>query len=108
MNKSKIARITVGFVAFGVTLNWLRSNIRSVPGLKNVDSTVITAIVIILGIVASAFIGWLVSMKYSSSGGSKAASDTGAEEEITDLDDLLVEAEARLGEAQLQKDAKLS
>jgi len=109
MNKSKIALITVSFVAFGIGLNWLRTNIRSIPGLKNLDSTVISGIVIIIGIVAAAIIGWLVSSKFSSSGGSKGgAAETAQEQEITDLDDLLAEAEARLGEAQLQKDAKLS
>ncbi len=103
MNKSKIAIITVAIVVLGTGLTWLSSNIHEIPGLKNLATPVVEAMIVILGLMAAGVTGWIVSRKFTT--GSAPAKTTGDGEpaEITDLDELLTEAEARLREAQLEK-----
>jgi len=108
MNKSKIAIITVAIVAFGIILNIIRSNVTSIPFLKGVDSSIIQGVIIVIGIIAAAVIGFLVQAKFSVGSKQESKSSTAeAPAEITDLGDLLHEAESRLGDADSKKDAKL-
>jgi len=109
MKKSRIVVITVAVVTFGVAFAFLRSNIRLIPGLKDANPVVLQSLVIILGIVAAAILSWLTSKKFGSEGGPGGASAAATkEEESQDLDDLIEQAEARLSESQLGKDAKLA
>ncbi|HUB32261.1 MAG TPA: type VI secretion protein IcmF/TssM N-terminal domain-containing protein, partial [Bryobacteraceae bacterium] len=109
MNKSKIAAITVGIVALGAGLSWLSANVHSIPGLKNVGTPVLDGIIVVLGLIAAAVTGWLVSGKFRAETAPAKSAGEGEElAEITDLDDLLAEAEARLHDAQLEKGAGLA
>ena len=108
MNKSKIVIITVVIVTFTVFLGWLRSNVRLIPGLKNADPTVVQGIVLLLGIVAAAVVTWILTQKSSKKSKSEDGGGTAeAPVEVTDLDELISEAEARLAVAQQEKDTKL-
>ncbi len=109
MNKSKIAIITVAIVALGVGLSWLSSNIHDIPGLKNLATPLVITITIILGLLAAGVTGWLVSRKFTAEAAPARTTGEGGEPaEITDLNELLTEAEARLREAQLEKGAGLA
>lgn len=107
MNKSKIAVVTVAAVSVAVALGSLAGNMRGIPGLQNASPAVLAVVRIILGIVAAGAIAWLVKQKLTSEAG-KSAPEGAEPAEITDLQDLLAEAEARLREAQLEKGAGLA
>jgi type VI secretion system protein ImpL len=106
MNKKSYIIIGTILVSFTVFVGWLGSNIRKVPGLSHADPFVVQAVVLVLGIVAAAIATWIMSKKDKKSGSDSGAAAE-APEEVTDLDELLAEAEARLAEAQQQKDSKL-
>ncbi len=108
MSKSKIVIITVAAVTFGVIVAFLRQNIRIIPGMKDASPIVITTLVILIGIVASALMGWLTSKKYSVGKDGVSAPPPAGAAESQDFDDLIDQAESRLAEAESDKDTKLS
>ncbi len=109
MNRKNYVIIGSIVAAFGVATVWLSSNTKKIPGLQNADPFVVQALVLIIGIIAAAITTWIMVK-----GEKKPAGDAGggagaaeAEAEVTDIDELLGEAEARLAVAQQEKDSKL-
>ena len=102
MDKNKIIIGTVAVLGFTVFFGWLRSNVRSIPGLHNANPVVVQFIVLLVAAIGFAVIGWVTYKQQSSS--SKPAE---ALEGSQDIDDLIYEAETRLSEAQNDKDSKI-
>ena len=107
MNKKSYVVLATVVVTFGLVLGWLRSNVRSVPGLRNADPTIVQGIVLFLGIVVAAVMAWVMSRAEKKSGSQASGAAAEAPAEVTDLDELIAEAEARLSVAQQEKDCKL-
>jgi type VI secretion system protein ImpL len=106
MNKKSYLIIGSILVSFTLFVGWLGNNIRKVPGMTHVDPLVAQILISILGIVAAAIVAFIMSRRDKKSG-SEGGAAAEAPEEVTDLDELLAEAEARLAVAQQQKDSKL-
>lgn len=108
MNKKSYLIIGSILVSFTIFVSWLGNNIRKVPGFSHVDPLAVQIVVSIIGIMAAAVVTWIASKrdgKKSGAGGGAAPAE--AAEEVTDLAELLAEAEARLSVAQQEKDSKL-
>lgn len=107
MNKKNYIIIGSILVSFTVFVAWLGMNIRKIPGLSHADPFVIQAIVMVIGLISAAVVTMIMSKKKSGGdeGGGGGAQAEAAE--VTDMDDLLAEAEARLAVAQQEKDTKL-
>jgi len=109
MNRKNYVVIASIVAAFGVATVWLSSNTKKIPGLQNADPFVVQALVLIIGILAAAVTTWIMikgqKKPAGDAGGGAAAAE--AEAEVTDIDELLGEAEARLAVAQQEKDSKL-
>jgi type VI secretion system protein ImpL len=105
MEKNKIIIASVAVVSFGVIFSWLRSNVRSIPGLHNANPVVVQIIALLLGLVGLAVLGWLFMLRQPTAKPAEAAE---AGEGSQNLDDLIYEAETRLSEAQNDKDSKIS
>jgi type VI secretion system protein ImpL len=109
MNKKNYVIIASIVATFGVATMWLGANLKKVPGFKNADPFVVQVIVMVVGILAAAITTWIMTK----GSGKKPGADAGgggaaeAEAEVTDMDELLAEAEARLAVAQQEKDSKL-
>ena len=103
MNKKNYIIIGSALAAFTILVAFLGQNIRKVPGLSHVDPLVVQAIAMIIGVIGAAVFAWISRKRKDGAGGAEAE----APEEVTDLDELLAEAEARLAVAQQQKDSKL-
>src|ERR1035441_3787230 len=102
--------IVIGSIlaSFTILVAWLGNNIRKVPGFSHVDPLVVQIVVSLIGIIAAATAAWIRSRslsKKAGAGGGGAAAEVA--EEVTDLNELLGEAEARLAVAQQEKDSKL-
>src|ERR1017187_831856 len=108
MSKSKIATIAITVVAVTVFFAWLRSNITRVPGLSHIDPTVLTGMIMLLGIVGSAVLTWVLVQKNAPDKATSAAAAEAEAEEPTDVDSLLQDAGARLAESDIEKGAKLN
>lgn len=106
MNKKSYIIIGSILVTFTVAVSWLGTNIHKVPGLSHADPFVVQAVVMVIGILAAAIATWIMSKKDKKSGGDEGGTAE-APAEVTDLDELLAEAEARLSVAQQEKDSKL-
>ncbi|MDE3164176.1 MAG: hypothetical protein KGN36_00065 [Acidobacteriota bacterium] len=105
MNK-KSTVYSVAIVVFGVVFSLLQNVLATIPPFNKLSPAVLQGVVLLLGVAFGAFVGWLINKKLATVDGKK---EGGAAEgaELTDLDDLMYEAEARLSEAELEKDAKL-
>lgn len=107
MNKKSYIVIGSILATTTVAVAWLTQNISKVPFLKNADPFLVQAIVLVIGIVAAAVSAWIMTRgdkKPAAGAGGAAQAEA---EEVTDLDELLGEAEARLAVAQQEKDSKL-
>src|ERR1035438_256608 len=104
MNKKSYLILASILVTFTVFVGWLGSNVHKIPGLSHADPFVVQALVMVIGIFAAAIATWIMS-KQSSKPAAGQAGGEAAVEEVTDLDELLSEAEARLAVAQQQKDS---
>jgi type VI secretion system protein ImpL len=107
MSKKNYVIIGSILATAGVAMAWLSSNTNKIPGLKNADPFVLQAVVLVIGIIAAAVMAWVGTRgekKEEGAGGGGAAAE---ETEVTDMDELLAEAEARLAVAQQEKDSKL-
>jgi type VI secretion system protein ImpL len=107
VSKSKAIIITVAVVTFGVIVAFLRQNLKSVPGLHDANPMVISTLMILIGILASAVAAWLTSKKFSSDKDGGSPADAG-KLESQDFDDLIEQAQDRLAEAEAEKDTKLN
>jgi type VI secretion system protein ImpL len=103
--------VVVGSIvaAFSTAVVWLSSNTQKIPGLAHADPFVIQAIVLIIGIIAAAVTTWIMvkgekKPAADAGGGGAAAAEA---EEVTDIGELLAEAETRPAVAQQEKDSKL-
>ncbi len=80
-------------------------------GLQNADPFVVQVIVGVVGILAAAVMTWMMTKSAATRNPAarlpEAAALREAEEEVTDMDELLAEAEARLAVAQQEKDSKI-
>jgi type VI secretion system protein ImpL len=92
-------------VVFGVIFSLLQTVLATIPPFNKLNPTVLQGVALLLGVAAGAFVGWLVNKKFATVDGPRGGAEEGAE--LTNIDDLLYEAEARLGDAELEKDAKL-
>lgn len=94
-----------------VAVAWLGSNAQKIPGLKHADPFVLQAVTLVIGVVAAAVMAWVMSKNTEKSGAESGGGGGGgaaqAEAEVTDMDELLGEAEARLAAAQQQRDSKI-
>jgi type VI secretion system protein ImpL len=109
MNQKQYVIIGSILATFGVAVAWLSANTSKVPFLKNADPFVVQAIVLVIGIIAAAVAVWIMSKGNKKAKGAVGGA-VGVEaevEEVTDIDELLDEAEARLAVAQQEKDSKL-
>jgi type VI secretion system protein ImpL len=107
MNKKSYIIVGSILVSFTLFVSWLGNNIRKVPGMSHVDPLAAQIAISIIGIVAAAIVTWIMSRKDKKSGSEGGGAQAEAPEEVTDLDELLGEAEARLAVAQQEKDSKL-
>lgn len=111
MNKKNLLYIGIVVAVFGTVFAFVRTNIQRIPGLKNADPFVIQGIILLLGIVATAVITWFTTRgdkKAAQAGGGGGGAAAAEEEEVTDLDELLHEAESRLALTQHEKEGKMS
>jgi type VI secretion system protein ImpL len=108
MSKKNLVIIGSAVAIFTLVFAFVRSNLDKIPFLKHADPFVVQAIVAVLGVIAAAVITWMMTR----GGDKKPAGGGGAEAEaaaeVTDLDELIAEAEARLAVGQQGKDFKLS
>lgn len=107
MSKKNLTIIAGAVAVFGVVFTLVSSNIDKIPGMKHASPFLVQAIMVILGIVGAAVMTWMMTRGEKQPASSSASAAAGAEE-VTDLDDLIAEAEARLAVAQQEKDSKLS
>lgn len=108
MKKAKAACIIGGVVVAGSAAAFLTSNAESVPGLKLLHGPVLEIVGTLIAMILGGLAGSLIKMD---SGESEKAGGGGAAEageEVTDLDELLEEAQGRLEEANLEKGAGLA
>jgi type VI secretion system protein ImpL len=108
MTKKHFIIIGSTLAAFGVAVSWLGSNAQKIPGLKHADPFVVQAVVLVIGVIAAAVMTWIMSRgdkTAEGAGGGGGAAEAPAE--VTDMDELLAEAEARLAVAQQEKDSKI-
>jgi type VI secretion system protein ImpL len=105
--KKKIIVIGSILAVFALIIAWLNSNANKIPGLKHADPLVLQGVVVVIGLIAAAVATWFFSKgekKPDAAPGGGAEAEAG---EVTDMDELLAEAEARLAVAQQEKDTKL-
>lgn len=107
MDKKKILIITGAVGVFAVFFAWMRANITKIPVLKNADPFLIQAIMVLFGLIAATVLTFMMSKKEKKGGGDGGGGGTAVAEEVTDLNELIAEAEARLAVAQQEKDSKL-
>src|SRR5580704_15208476 len=108
MNKKNYIVIASILGTFMLAVAWLHSNTNKIPGLTHADPFVIQVVVTVVGIIAAAVATWIMTKGEKKSGGAGGGDGAAAEaEEVTDLNELLAEAEARLAVAQQEKDSKL-
>jgi len=109
MNKKHYIIIGSILATAGIAVAWLGSNAQKIPFLKHADPFVLQAIVLVLGIVAAAAMTWIATRgdhkPAEGAGGGGGSAEAPAE--VTDMSELLGEAEARLAVAQQEKDSKL-
>jgi type VI secretion system protein ImpL len=108
MNKKNYIIIGSILATTGIAVAWLSSNTQKVPFLKNADPYVVQAIVLVIGIIVAAVMTWVQTRgdkQPEAAGGGGGAAQAPAE--VTDMNELLGEAEARLAVAQQEKDSKL-
>ncbi len=109
MSKKNIILITSAVAVFAAAFAFVRTNITKIPGLQHADPFVVEALMALIGIIAAAVITWMMTRGEKPAAGAAGGGGGAAEaEEVTDLDELIHEAEARLAVAQQQKDSKLS
>ncbi|MBS1857222.1 MAG: hypothetical protein JST11_17775 [Acidobacteria bacterium] len=97
----------ISVTVFGIGFSLLQNVLGTIPPLNKLSPALLQGVVMLLGLIAGLIVGYLVSKQFA---GDKPAPGEGAAAEgaeLTDLDDLLYEAEARLADAELEKDAKL-
>ena len=108
MNKKNYIIIGSILVTTGVAVAWLSSNTQKIPLLKHADPFVVQAVVLVFGIIAAAAMTWIQTRGAKDAGGAAGgAAEAEAPAEVTDMNELLGEAEARLAVAQQQKDYKI-
>ena len=109
MNKKNYIVIASILASFTIAVSWLNSNTHKIPGLAHADPFVVQAIVMVIGILAAAVATWIMTRgnKKKSGADEGGAGTAEAPAEVTDMDELLAEAEARLAVAQQEKDSKL-
>ncbi len=105
MSKKNIVLIGTAVAMFAVFFAFVRANLTKIPILRNADPFLVQALMVLLGIVFTLIVTYVQNRGSKQSGGGGAAAE--APVEVTDLDDLIAEAEARLAVAQQEKDSKL-
>jgi type VI secretion system protein ImpL len=108
MSKKNIILIGSAVALFGVAFTFVQANVNKIPGLQHANPYIIQGIIVLFAIVGGAAVTWLATRGEKPAPPAKGAGAAAEEKEVTDLDDLLAEAEARLAVAQQEKDSKLS
>ena len=108
MNSKKIAIVGGAVVMFGIAFTLVRQNLSKIPGLNHADPVVVQTVMLLLGIIAAGIMTWMQTKATPKSGAASGGSAAEAPTEVTDLEELLGEAEARLAVAQQEKDSKIS
>src|ERR1700683_2957145 len=110
MSQKKL--IIVGSIVglFTPLFAFVHANIAKIPILRDASPFVVQLVIVLVGILSAAILtGIMLSgNKKANKDVAGAAGAAHVEEEVTDLDELMSEAEARLALAQQEKDAKPS
>ncbi len=104
MSQKKLMIIGGVVALFTAVFAFVHANIAKIPFLRNADPFVVDFAIVIVGLLSAGILTWIM-MKGSTETKKAVGVESGgggaeAEEEVTDLDELIGEAEARLVAAQ--------